>query len=405
MPNRIRFATFDRAAIDMETGEFPMVLATDGEATDGDILSIEGAVLPERAPLLISHQNDPRATAGTVSRFRRDLTGSPKKLRARGAIELGGDGALAEIRRDVAYMIAQGHVTGVSVRWEPIEFVRRTELPKEHPAYVNGETEKDWRKRHGYYHKKWRVQEGSIVAVQADQAAVIGRAQETTGVLSEFWRRMAELTVDPVEVELTGTFVHGTGEIADEQRTSAQEHEVGEEPPTATTLIERALASGVDIDALRAALAEREAPRPPTVEEMAEQLSTATQQIATLRAEVAVLKERDPGEPLPPLRSVAAIINRLSSMLEERNRRALSAAQLLIERRTGKVSPEIQGWRDAAHAEAQQWLDAEKARIESELAGDLPPVPETDAQRVALVESVLQRMEKMVETAKQRISS
>ena len=85
---RTRFVEFERGEIDLETGEFPMILATDGEASDGDILSIEGAQFTSRAPLQISHVNDPRDTLGTVSGFRRDLQSTPKRLKARGQIEL-----------------------------------------------------------------------------------------------------------------------------------------------------------------------------------------------------------------------------------------------------------------------------------------------------------------------------
>src|SRR5262249_9436753 len=144
-----------------------------------------------RAPLQLSHINDPTATLGSVSGFRRDMTSAPKRLKARGQIELTGDGPNADIRRDLAHMIQQRHVTGVSVRWEPVKWTRRVELPKEHPAHVR-EDEKDMRKRYGVFHSEWRVLEGSVVAIQADKAAMIGRAEQTEGEVSKFWRAMAE---------------------------------------------------------------------------------------------------------------------------------------------------------------------------------------------------------------------
>lgn len=197
--NRVRIATVERSEIDLQTGEFPMILATDGEASDGDILRIEGAQFRDAAPLQLSHANDPTATLGTVSGFRRDLQASPKKLRAKGRIELGGEGPTADIRRDLAYMISKGHVSGISVRWEPIEYVRRSNLPSDHPAYVDSEKETDWRKRYGYYHKTWRVLEGSVVAVQADPESMVGRAMETDGAVADFWRSMAENTAEVLE--------------------------------------------------------------------------------------------------------------------------------------------------------------------------------------------------------------
>ena len=59
---------FTRAeSINLKTGEFPMTLATEGEATDGHILSIRGGQLPESLPLQISHANDPQATLGETA--------------------------------------------------------------------------------------------------------------------------------------------------------------------------------------------------------------------------------------------------------------------------------------------------------------------------------------------------
>jgi len=197
--NRIRIATVERGEIDPETGEFPMILATEGEASDGDILSIKGARFGESAPLQTSHRNDPTATLGTVSRFKRDLQSDPKKLRAVGTIEMSGEGPQADIRRDLAHMISKGHVSGISVRWEPVKFRRRTDLPSDHPAYVDREKETDWRKRYGMLHDEWRVMEGSIVAIQADPGAMIGRAEETDGEVSEFWRSMSDHTPERLE--------------------------------------------------------------------------------------------------------------------------------------------------------------------------------------------------------------
>src|SRR5262245_23214644 len=95
----------DAAAIDPVSGEFSLTVATDGEASDGHILSIEGAVAPRKAPLLLSHLNDPRAVLGSVTAFHRDLSGTPKRLRALARIELGGDGPTSDERRDLAHMI------------------------------------------------------------------------------------------------------------------------------------------------------------------------------------------------------------------------------------------------------------------------------------------------------------
>lgn len=178
-----------------DDGSFNMVLATEGEASDGDILSIKGGQVPERMPLLLSHWNDPTATAGSVTDPSKHLKESPPELRAVGQIEMGGEGALAEVRRDVAYMIGQGHVGAVSIRWDEVEGgkppIRRINLPSDHPAFVP-EDEKSPRKRYGMFWPEWRALEGSIVALGADPKALIGRSQETEGVVASFWRAMAD---------------------------------------------------------------------------------------------------------------------------------------------------------------------------------------------------------------------
>ena len=50
MDELTRAASMERGGINLETGEFPMILATEGEAMDGHILSIKGMELPERMP-------------------------------------------------------------------------------------------------------------------------------------------------------------------------------------------------------------------------------------------------------------------------------------------------------------------------------------------------------------------
>lgn len=178
-------------SIDLESGEFAMTLATEGEASDGDILSIRGGETPPRVPLLNSHFNHPNEVLGTVDRFKKHLDEQPKRLRARGTIELDGEGPVADVRRDLAFMISKGHVDSVSIRWEPIEFVRRINLPSNHEFFVDAETETSMMKRWGRFYKKWRALEGSVVALPADKLALIGRAEETEGAVRTFWQGLA----------------------------------------------------------------------------------------------------------------------------------------------------------------------------------------------------------------------
>jgi len=173
-----------------------MTLATEGEASDGHILRIDGGKLPERMPLLVSHANDPVEQAGSISAFRKRSKDSPPRLEAVGQIEM--DGPRSEIRRDLAHMISAGHVDGVSIRWDTVPGgappIRRTNLPSDHPYFVDAESEPtDSPRRWGSFFPEWRALEGSIVAIGADPQALIGRAIETDGEVREFWRSFADV--------------------------------------------------------------------------------------------------------------------------------------------------------------------------------------------------------------------
>lgn len=177
---------------DVVANTFKMTLATEGEAVDGDILSIRGGSGPSRFPLLVSHYNDPTTQLGSVTDPTKDLDSKPAKLRATGEVEVDGEGGPAEMRRDVLMMIGKRHVNAVSVRWHPVKSVRRTALPPDHPHFVK-EDEKDFRKRWGELHESWRWLEGSVVSVGADPKALIGRSNEVDSEdLKSFWRSMAD---------------------------------------------------------------------------------------------------------------------------------------------------------------------------------------------------------------------
>jgi hypothetical protein len=186
--------------IDTATGVFPATLATEGEASDGHILAIKGGRIPARMPLLPSHWNDPQAVLGSLTNPTKALGEKPPVLRMDGQIETDGKGVPLELRQDLLHMIAKGHVTGMSIRWDEVPGkppVRRVNLPSDHPHFVDAETEKDMAKRYGYYFEHWQALEGSIVALGADKQALIGRADETSGPVSTFWRSMAEDTEEP----------------------------------------------------------------------------------------------------------------------------------------------------------------------------------------------------------------
>ena len=167
------------------TGIVQGILATDGEASDGHILAIEGGEFRSGAPLLFGH-DDRDGNLGSWS----DFNPSGGVLRGRAQIELGGAGARAEWRADVAHMIENGHIGAFSIRWDPIgEPTSRTALSPDHPAYVDPDRETEFRKLYGFHFDKWRMLEGSVVTLPADQAALIGRARSGDGS-ADYWNRV-----------------------------------------------------------------------------------------------------------------------------------------------------------------------------------------------------------------------
>lgn len=179
-----RAAGDDGSPINLETGEFPLVLATQGETADGHILNIAGVSAADRIPLQIDHSNSALRTLGSITNIRKSRRGALPILRATGRIEMEGDGEQAAIRRDIANMIARGHLSAISVRARGEKITARTDLPTGHPAHVsNGE--RNLTKRLGFLFEKSTIQEGSIVALGADKRAIIGRSLSEP--VSEFW--------------------------------------------------------------------------------------------------------------------------------------------------------------------------------------------------------------------------
>ena len=174
-----RIAPLDRGVINMETGEFPATLFTDGEASDGHILDIAGAEIPERMPMFVNHDADPTMQLGSIIK----ATRTAHAIKVVGHIEMEGDSALGDIRRDVALMMSRGHVSQMSGKWDADQGAtkRRSDLPREHFAYA---------KAGGMYFGRWAAMEGSIVGLGADPKAVVGRASdvELPEHVRAFWR-------------------------------------------------------------------------------------------------------------------------------------------------------------------------------------------------------------------------
>jgi len=98
------------------------------------------------------------------------------RLRMIGEIDMTGDSAAADIRRDVAQGIELGDITGMSVRWDPVDDpTPRNGLSKSHWAYSDAGARSY---APPMYFSTSRVLEGSIVGVPADAEALIGRSQD-----------------------------------------------------------------------------------------------------------------------------------------------------------------------------------------------------------------------------------
>jgi hypothetical protein len=189
--------TYQRTCqIERGEGDAPGIIAgtlvTDGEASDGHILSIPGGELPERAPLLFGH--DDYTGTGNLGSWTGFAKYKGSGLGASGIkgvaeIEMEGEGPQQSWRDDIAHMIEKKHIGMFSVRWSEIaEPVRRVNLPSDHPAFVD-EKKATGRQRWGLYFEKWKMLEGSVVTLGADPAALIGRMQEAEGDVRVYWRR------------------------------------------------------------------------------------------------------------------------------------------------------------------------------------------------------------------------
>lgn len=198
-----------RAGSTKTPGHFEAVLFTSGEASDGHILDIDGASLPERMPMFVNHFPDPTEQVGTFYPRREGDV-----IVVRGEILMEGEGAAADIRRDLDAKIRAGHVGSVSGRWDvnaddADAVVARTSLPKSHPAHVPSDARGV--KRHGQLFKRWRAVEGSIVGLGADPAAVmrfatdLDRPQHVRAFWAEQMRHALSPDTEPIAAQIAAT--------------------------------------------------------------------------------------------------------------------------------------------------------------------------------------------------------
>jgi hypothetical protein len=188
-----RVARIDQR-IDPKTGEFDMVMASQGEASDGHVIRIAGVSFPDSLPLQLDHARGAADNLGTVSNIRVGKRDGVPVLLGVGQIRMTGEGDGLAQRLDLVDAIARGHITGTSMTWsaDAQDVKERSSLPKGHPAAVDP-MDPNLRRRFGLFFDKARAIEQSIVAIPADRAAVIGRAEAAQDAAArELWQVLAD---------------------------------------------------------------------------------------------------------------------------------------------------------------------------------------------------------------------
>ncbi len=174
-----RTLQLQRGVIDLETGEFPLILASNGEASDGHIIDVAHMEVAERIPMFSNHNADPMQRMGGLINPRVSGKTTQKGrafLHMVGVLDMAGDGALPDIRRDVAQGISLGDITQMSLRWDDLETpVPRASLDKKHFAFSEAGAE-SWNTP--LFFGNTQAREGSIVGLGSDQASIVGRSRD-----------------------------------------------------------------------------------------------------------------------------------------------------------------------------------------------------------------------------------
>jgi hypothetical protein len=316
------------------TGTVRGILATDGEASDGHILNMDGVDLPDKAPLLFGHDDySGTGNLGSWTEFSKFGTGSKlgsRGIRGAGQIELEGEGNQLAWRADIAHMVDAGHINSFSLRWAEIgDPTYRINLPSDHPAFVD-EKKATGRKRWGLFFDKWRMLEGSIVTLGADPNALIGRMQESQGDVRGFWRSAinAALTEtiqlgDLVGVQLTD------GELVYVERTAynAMLEGANEVMSRAVDLMEEALNTRDEAHQLmRSAHDER-----------AEQRTEGDHPSATDTPETPAAPEPIEAAPLPAIQTPGEIVRAIHDGLKQASKDVAEEARAAFKRERGTV--------------------------------------------------------------------
>lgn len=176
--------------VNTETGEFGCVLFTNGEASDGHLIDVRTLTVPDSLPMFVDHVADPTKRAGKLHSPTFEGMGvsvGDTSVRMTGRVDLEGDGAAADIRRDLFHGIAVGDIRSVSGRWRSTSApTPRSELDRSHWAHrENGA---------GFFFENAVALEGSLVGLGADPAALIGRSRDTEKPehVRDFWRSWSD---------------------------------------------------------------------------------------------------------------------------------------------------------------------------------------------------------------------
>ena len=360
--------TYRLENVDAE-GFFPMAFATEGEASDGDILSIKGGQIPKRFSLLEDHDNSAGKKVGSVDQPEKDLSHTPPRALGRGQIELDGHGDRVDNRRDLAHMINK-HGGAVSVRWDEVDGgvppKRRVNLPSDHPHFV-ADDDPSGRKRSGWFWESWKVLEVSVVALGADGAATIGgRTYVRKDGSEEFELQADDARQEPESpLDLAGHFAQ---KRADQLKALEDEEIAG--TPSRSTILENIAkqseylrAIGVPApDLINAVTLESDGEdfEPVTIgDEEIFLPQRLADQLADEREERAETKAQEPAPDPEPARVVADqrpeqtlgitelpegisardVIGLFERMLGEHEGNIIRRAHDLIDERTGKVKP------------------------------------------------------------------
>lgn len=189
MGDLTRAISLSGGIVNMETGEFPFVLASETlEASDGHVLGVRGAQMPKSVPMLFAHKDSEVMipSLGSVHSMRVEKRGDLFAMPATGKFNMQGDGPLADIRRDMAQLTNNGDLPSASARWTG-DAVARSSLPKTHEFHAT----------RGLFFEKPLIKEGSILALGADPEALNGRADNAKDETQKlFWRVLASTPED-----------------------------------------------------------------------------------------------------------------------------------------------------------------------------------------------------------------